>query len=60
MSFVFKKVIHDWDDERAQRILTNCRTAIADTGRLLLIEPLIPPGNAPSFNKLLDLHDLEG
>ena len=53
--YLLKKVIHDWDDERAQCILTNCRTAIADTGRLLLIEPLIPPGNETSFNKLLDL-----
>jgi hypothetical protein len=53
--YLLKKVIHDWDDERAQRILTNCRTAMSDTGRLLLIEPLIPPGNEASFNKLLDL-----
>jgi hypothetical protein len=53
--YLLKKVIHDWDDERAQRILTNCRTAMAGTGRLLLIEPLIPPGNEASFNKLLDL-----
>jgi O-methyltransferase/methyltransferase family protein len=53
--YLLKKVIHDWDDERAQRILTNCRTAMSNTGRLLLMEPLIPPGNEPSFNKLLDL-----
>lgn len=53
--YLLKKVIHDWDDERAQCILTNCRTVIPDTGRLLLIEPLIPPGNETSFNKLLDL-----
>jgi len=53
--YLLKKVIHDWDDERAKHILTNCRTAIPDTGRLLLIEPLIPPGNEASFNKLLDL-----
>jgi hypothetical protein len=53
--YLLKKVIHDWDDERAQQILMNCRTAMAGTGRLLLIEPVIPPGNAPSFNKLLDL-----
>jgi hypothetical protein len=53
--YLLKKVIHDWDDERAQQILMNCHTAMAGTGRLLLIEPVIPPGNAPSFNKLLDL-----
>ena len=53
--YLLKKVIHDWNDERAQLILTNCRKAISGTGRLLLIEPLIPPGNDASFNKLLDL-----
>jgi hypothetical protein len=53
--YLLKKVIHDWDDERAQRILTNCRLAMSGTGRLLLMEPHIPPGNEASFNKLLDL-----
>ena len=40
---------------RAQRILTNCRRVMSDAGRLLLMEPLIPPGNAAACNKLLDL-----
>ena len=53
--YLLKKVIHDWDDEHAQQILTNCCNAMSGTGRLLLIEPVIPPGNNPSFNKLLDL-----
>jgi hypothetical protein len=54
-AYILKKVIHDWDDERALSILKNCREAMTSTGRLLLIEPIIPPGNAASFNKLLDL-----
>ncbi|HTE65031.1 MAG TPA: methyltransferase [Candidatus Binatia bacterium] len=53
--YLLKKVIHDWDDDRAQLILTRCRTAMSGTGRLLLIEPVVPPGNEASFNKLLDL-----
>ena len=53
--YVVKKVIHDWDDERAQQILIHCRKAMTEKGRLLLIEPLVPTGNEPSFNKLLDL-----
>jgi hypothetical protein len=28
------------------------------TGRLVLIETIIPPGNVPSFGKLLDVHML--
>ena len=54
-AYVLKKVIHDWDDERAIAILTNCHRAMPRSGRLLLIEPIIPPDNIRSFNKLLDL-----
>jgi hypothetical protein len=54
-AYVLKKVIHDWDDERALSILKNCRKALPSAARLLLIEPVIPPGNGRSFNKLLDL-----
>jgi hypothetical protein len=53
--YVIKKVIHDWNDQRARAILTNCRNAMHGTARLLLIEPVVPPGNDPAFSKLLDL-----
>jgi len=50
-----KDIIHDWDDERALAILRNTRSAMAGAGRLLLVERLIPPGNAPSYGKLVDV-----
>jgi hypothetical protein len=53
--YILKKVIHDWDDERARSILLTCRAAIPARGRLLLIELVVPTGNQPSFAKLLDL-----
>jgi hypothetical protein len=53
--YVLKKIIHDWDDARASLILENCHAAMSSKARLLVIEPVVPPGNAPSFNKLLDL-----
>jgi len=53
--YILKKIIHDWNDERAITILRNCREAMTGEARLLLIEPIIPSGNTPSFNKLLDL-----
>lgn len=52
---LLKKVIHDWTDERATTILRNCRAALPDGGRLLLVENVIAPGNEPSFGKWLDL-----
>ena len=53
--YILKKVIHDWPDEQARIILKNCREAIPEHGRLLLIELVIPDGNEPSFGKMLDL-----
>lgn len=53
--YMLKKVIHDWDDAQAPAILRTCRAAVPAHGRLLLIELVIPSGNAPSFGKLLDL-----
>jgi hypothetical protein len=56
--YLLKKIIHDWDDQHALAILRNCRAAIADGGRLLVIEHVLAPGNAPSWGKLLDLQML--
>lgn len=52
---LLKKVIHDWDDTRSAAIFRNCRAALAAGDRLLLVENVIPPGNAPAFAKWLDL-----
>ncbi|WP_317441117.1 methyltransferase [Streptomyces collinus] len=40
--YVFKSVIHDWDDERATTILRNCRRVLPADGRLLIVEPVVP------------------
>jgi hypothetical protein len=53
--YMLKKVIHDWEDGDAISILGNCRRAIPRTGRLLLVELIVPAPNAPSFAKMLDL-----
>jgi len=51
-------VIHDWDDNRAITILRNCRQAMTRSGRLLLVDMIVPDAAAPSFSKLLDLNML--
>ena len=53
--YVLKNVIHDWDDARAQKILRNCRRAIPEGGRLLLIENILTEGNEPSAGKIADM-----
>lgn len=57
-AYLLKYVLHDWDDERSVAILRACRRAIPSSGRLLVVELLVPPGNAPSFAKTQDVNML--
>lgn len=41
-AYVLKSVIHDWDDEKSLQILENCRHAMGEDGRLLLVERVLP------------------
>ena len=59
-AYVFSRVIHDWDDERATVALRNCRRVIEARGTLVLVEEVIPPGDAPGYGKLSDLNMLVG
>ena len=56
--YLLANIVHDWDDERAQRILANCRAAMADDGRVLLCESLLPDGTGDSPARLMDLNML--
>jgi hypothetical protein len=52
---ILKHILHDWDDEHCVAILRSSRNAIVEGGRLLVVEEALPPGNAPSPGKILDL-----
>ena len=41
-AYLLKHVIHDWNDERAATILRNCRHAMGETARLLIVEGVYP------------------
>jgi hypothetical protein len=53
--YVLSAIIHDWDDERAARILRNVRDAAPPEARVLIAESVIQPGNEPDGAKWLDL-----
>lgn len=55
---IMKHIIHDWDDDHAVTILRHCRAAMGEQGRILVVEIVLPEGNAPSFGKFLDLEML--
>jgi hypothetical protein len=54
-AYLLRHIIHDWDDAQAIRILRSIHEAIAEEGRVLIVESIVPAGNDPSFVKLLDL-----
>lgn len=54
-AYLMRHIIHDWDEEKCLTILRNCHRAMPDTGRLLVVESVIPAGNEPFGGKFLDL-----
>jgi hypothetical protein len=55
--YLLKNIIHDWDDERASRILHNCHDAMPDSGRLLLVELVLPDRLDASASHRAIVHD---
>lgn len=53
--YLLAHVIHNWNDEQALAILRAVRTAIPDTGRLLLVEAIVPDDDSPHLAKDLDI-----
>jgi hypothetical protein len=58
--YLMKNIIHDWAEDQALAILRNCRTPLQGkpNGKLVLLEFVVPPGNAPHMSKILDLEML--
>jgi hypothetical protein len=57
-AYVLKHILHDWDDERCETILSHCCDAMAPAGRVLVVEMVVPPPGVPSFARLIDLEML--
>ncbi len=56
--YLMQRIVHDWDDAEALRLLRTVRAAMPAHARLALVEAVVPPGDAPSHAKLLDLNML--
>jgi hypothetical protein len=57
-AYLMKMILHDWNDEQAIRILSNCSKAMKPDSKLLVIEVVIPAGNEPHLGKFLDINML--
>jgi ubiquinone/menaquinone biosynthesis C-methylase UbiE len=53
--YVMRSVIHNWKDEQAISILKNCRAAMVQGGKVLMVEVVISSERSSRFGELLDL-----
>jgi hypothetical protein len=53
---MLSNIIHDWDDARAVRILSNCRTAMRVDSPVILLEAVLPPQGQPNRAVLGDVN----
>jgi hypothetical protein len=54
-AYMLSHIIHDWDEASCINILTNCRRAMTSSGRLLVVEMVIPPSNDFHPSKISDM-----
>ncbi|MCY9784042.1 methyltransferase [Nocardiopsis sp. EMB25] len=54
--YVLSRVLHNWSDEDAGRILRHCREAMAPDGRVLVVERVLPDGDDPWLSLVFDVH----
>jgi ubiquinone/menaquinone biosynthesis C-methylase UbiE len=56
-AYLFKQVLHDWDDEASRKILTTCRQAMHPGSKLLIADLIVQPGGGSETTaaKLTDL-----
>ena len=57
-AYLMKHIIHDWDDDRAVKILKNIASVMNPNAKVLIAEQIIPAGNMPHLGKLMDLEML--
>ncbi|WNG44363.1 SAM-dependent methyltransferase [Archangium minus] len=54
-AYLLKRILHDWSDEVCVRILRNCRKAMPEHGRILVVDAVLPPGNTRHEGKVVDV-----
>lgn len=57
-AYIMKYIIHDWPDELCLKILRACRRGVIPSGKLLIVDSVIKPGNELDWGKVLDLEML--
>jgi hypothetical protein len=59
-AYLMSHIIHDWDEAECATILGRCRAAMKPEGKILVVEMVLPEGDAPHPGKLADMMMLVG
>lgn len=54
-AYLFRHIIHDWTDEQCIGILGRCRDVIPQSGKLLIVEAVVPTNDEPCLAKDFDM-----
>jgi hypothetical protein len=54
-AYLLSHIVHDWPEPQAVAILTRVREAIAPSGRVLLVEMVMPSDDTPHPARMLDM-----
>ncbi|MEU4548161.1 methyltransferase [Nonomuraea dietziae] len=57
-AYLLASILHNWDDQDAERILRRVREAIREDGRLLILEMVLPDEDEPHVGKDMDMRML--
>ena len=53
--YLLSHIIHDWSEDQCLTILRHCRSVMKPTGRLLIVETVLPAGDTPHQGKVQDM-----
>jgi O-methyltransferase domain len=56
--YILQAIVHDWDDDSCTRFLSSCRAALAPSGRVLVLEQVVPEHRGDHPAKAIDLEML--
>lgn len=54
-AYLLKRILYGWDDDRAAELLRTVRAGMRADSRLLILEPVVRPGDQFDVGKLYDL-----
>ena len=55
-AYLLKNVLHDWDDQRCEVILSNCRKVMQPGYKILLVEIILERNDTTNFASYRDIH----